>query len=453
MRSIVYYNLSHDASKVANIANGASLDVAELIAANLRVDSLSETVRQLMASVKFDGIDPLGVEKSGRWENLMSVIIYCLCGKLPLRQEVLRGRQIMMALPKHLRVKEEAEKIAFSLLPYILVGFKTHIEDQFQADSNIVADVALFIEHLYDDLDPVATSFLCAHRGKSATEKHILIDSVQIQKAQVALNMIKGVLANDPWAKTRSIRWYQQGPTEWASLNMFPEMFLKYLTSGRISHLLTLLGRHFSKLEDMMRMAEPNQIQTTLFELDPVTLEVLSFLAERYGASWRSTDFSSARVAKDELVSLALDVTLSEVVRQMPFYSSVHTGQEYVDKKASLIAKNIELSQDSSSEQADLVRRVVERFFQAQVMHPTAKAVYETAFYYLWGKRSVARKGELAMGIDRDHHNFQYTAWKQGYCDGREMDAPSIPLLYARRTAEDSEGPALKDYCIRQFWR
>ncbi|MDO8659651.1 MAG: hypothetical protein Q7K54_03555 [Candidatus Parcubacteria bacterium] len=452
MYNIVFYDLSHS-SRPKNIESGTRLSITELIAVNLQIESLPNQIRQMMTSLKIADIDPLGVERSSRWEGLMSAIIYCLCGQMPLRQEVLRGRQIMMALSKNLRTRVIAEEIAFSLLPYILIGFKTHLEDQFQSDSNTVADVATFLAHLHNTPNPRITSFLCAHRGKSNTEKHILSESVQTQKAQVALNLIKGMLANDPWAKTRSVRWYQQGPTEWACMNMFPEIFLRYMTSGQVPLLLTLLEKHFFQLQEMMGVTDLNQVKTEILELDPLTLEVLSFVSGRYGAGWRLTDFSSITTKKDDLVSIALDVALPDVTRLMPFFSTQNTHKSYVEKKSSYIAQNIESLSNPGTRQIHLIGNTIERFFETQIMHPTAKAVYETAFYYVWGENSAINNNEVAIGIDRDHNSFQYIAWKQGYNNGMKKSVSSIPLLYARRIAENSEGSALKDYCIRQFWR
>jgi hypothetical protein len=451
MCNIVYYDVSHGQKKPI-LRDGVRISVAEMVASHLQSGKIPDTIHQTMAALKFDDIDPLGVDKASRWEDLMTVIIYCLCGQVPLRQEVLRGRQIMMALPASLRVRVIAEKIAFSLLPYILIGFKSHLEERFQSDSNKVADVVAFIVRLSEISNPVALSFLCAHRGRSVIERHVLIDSVQVHKAHVVLNVEKGILANNPWSKFGSIRWYQQGPTEWACLNMFPEMFLRYLTSGNISNLLTLLGKHFIELQEMMGITDPNGIKTELVEMDPLTSEILIFLAKKYGESWRSTDFFDLAVKKDRMISIALEVALPSVSRQMPFYSK-YANNDYVGKKDCLIAQNIERSNDLSPVRANLIRCAIERFFQTQIMHPTAKAIYETAFYYVWGKRTASNKKELAIGIDRDHNSFQYLAWREGYNSVIGDGVRAVPLLYARRTVEDYSGSALRDYSLRQFWR
>lgn len=451
MKNLVYYNVSHGQSPV-RIPDGNQCDVFDLVASCLHQKELPNHLRQTLASFKKGDIDPFGVEKSSKWESLMTAVIYCLSGKLPLRHEVLRGRQIIMALPAKLRTRDVVDKIAFTLLPYILIGFKSHLEERFQSDSNIVGDVVSFITRLSEIEDPLALSFLCAHRGRSVEERHVLIDSVQIPKALVTLNVIKGILANNPWSKSGHIRWYQQGPTEWACLNMFPEMFLRYLVQGKVSHLLTLLGRHFTDIQEMMGDIDPNGIKTELVEMDPLTSEVLNFLRRKYGDEWRSTDYSRVSVKKDPLVEIALDVALPSVARQMPFYSAKHSHREYLNRKESLIIQNIDDSPGLTQVRASLIRCTIERFFETQIMHPTAKALYETSFYYVWGKRSAQSRREVPIGIDRDHGWFQYLAWKEGYREGT-TEAQNVPLLYARRTAEDCVGDALKDYSLRQFWR
>lgn len=451
MKNFVYYNVSHGQSPV-RMLDGNQCNVFNFIVPCLQQGGLSDHLQQTLSALKEEDVDPFGVEKSSKWECLMTAIIYCLSGKIPLRQEILRGRQIIMALPAKLRTRDVVDKIAFTLLPYILIGFKSHLEERFQSDSNVVGDVVSFITRLSEIENPMALSFLCAHRGRSEQERHVLIDSVQIPKALVTLNVIKGILANNPWGKSGHIRWYQQGPTEWACLNMFPEMFLRYLVTGNISHLLTLLGRHFTEIQELMGITDPNGIKTELMEMDPLTSEVLDFLRRKHGDSWRSIDYFNVSVKKDFLLEIALDVALPSVARQMPFYSARHAHADYLGRKELLIIQNISDSPDSGHVRASLIRCTIERFFETQIMHPTAKALYETSFYYVWGKRSAQSQREVAIGIDRDHSNFQYLAWREGYREGM-IEAQNVPLLYARRTAEDCIGTTLKDYSLRQFWR
>lgn len=452
MKSIVYYDVSHGTHPV-NIPDGTTIRIEDLISIALANKNVSEKAVQLLTSVNYDDIDPLGLKKSARWETLMGAIIYCLSGHLPLRQEILRGRQIVMALAPKFRKREKVEKVIFSLFPYLLIGFKSHIEDRFQEDSNRVASVASFIERFSSISDPVVTSFLCAHRGRSVSERHVLIDTIQADKALTALHVEKGLLANNPNAKTGLVQWHQQGPTEWACLNMFPEMFLRYLRQGEVNKLLKLLGGHFSALQSLADTPDVYGIEVEVLSLDPVTSDVLNFLDQRYGKRWRITNHAINVNGGDILLQIALEKTLPCVMRQMPFYSDIQMHKAYIKEKETLISKNMVTTMSGDNNQSQLVKSVIERFYEMQFMHPTAKALYETAFYYFWGMSSARDSRTVALGIDRDYAEFQYHAWKEGYTEGGGLADYSTSLLYARRTSENFHKSTLSGYSVRQFWR
>lgn len=438
MYKIVYYDVS--SNQTNSSMDGTKIDIFDLIKIFKNNPETPDSIRELMESLKFD-LDPRGIEKSQRWEKMMTVIIYCLSGKIPLRSEVLLGRQIILALPRYLREMENIKKISFSVLPYILIGFKSHIENEFHHDSNKIKDVANFISRLHESNNPRALSFLCAHRESGSIEKLILVNSIHKVKTGKALNLIKGILANTQ-AKSRTIHWYQQGGTKQACMNMFPEMFIKYMEGGKMLDLIKLLDSHFNEISSLISQNDQNFQEIKLFGLDSVINEVTNFICNNYCKNWQNTDFSKFK--KDELVSLALDVTLPHIIRLMPFYSShILIHQDYLDKKESYIQKNV------SGTNSFLIKKVIERFFESQMMHPTAKAMYETTFYYLWGKHCAENNDFFSIGIDRDHDNFQYLAWRKGFLEIVENEA--VPLIYGRRTKEN--GLTLSSYNLRQFWR
>ena len=98
MKNLVYYDVSYGQSPVS-MSDGNQCSVFDFIVPCLQQGELPDHLRQTLSSLKKEDADPFGVEKSSKWECLMTAIIYCLSGKIPLRQEVLRGRQIIMALP------------------------------------------------------------------------------------------------------------------------------------------------------------------------------------------------------------------------------------------------------------------------------------------------------------------------------------------------------------------
>ena len=454
MTTIAYYDLSYKVSSLG-LPNGTLVQVDEIVEMSLSKRTTPDSFATVSLKVRENDVDPLGVKSPKKWEDYMALLIWSISGREPLRYEILRGRQILMALPPAIKKQREFPRFVFGVLSYILVGFKSHMENGFQPDSNRICDIVEFISKLSMTKDHVFESFLCAHRGKGGVEKFYLVDDVEPTQALIALNLSKALLANNPWSKKRSLEWFQQGATEFACLNMFPEMFLRYLLSSEIPELLGKLDRHLCQVKTMM-MKEECDVASRMSESDQKSSVALTFMSARYGQSWRSTDFSRVEFANDPIVGIALTDTLPLMMRQMPFYTNQHVYSEHLKRKEVYVANNLEKAKSIQSQfSLDLVRLAIERFYEIQNMHPTAKALYETTFYYLWGRH--AEEDEVfSIGLDRDHSKFQNRAWALGMSEARGipfLDDEASSLLYARRSVKAKVSPMLKDFSVRQFWR
>jgi hypothetical protein len=349
----------------------------------------------------------------------------------------------------------------FGLLPYILVGMKTHIDGSFQEGSNRAEDIAAFLVNLLNLSDVQIESYLCAHRGHSAGGLHVLLTSTHEVKIRKAINLQLGILANVQNLKHRKILWYQQGPTAKASSNMFPEMFLEYLHSGKIPDMLSLLEEHFKEVDLLLVDSSTDTgIDAHLCNLDVHTAHVYRYLGENYGTDWRLNDYGSIDVSrKDVLAEIALDSTLPEVRRFMPFFDKPNKLK--VEGRQELMSKNMARARMlDSGNQENLARRTasaIDWFFYDQTMHISAKALYETVFFYLWGFETATHKERCPIGVSRDHAEFQHDAWALGYLDAckNELDGlvSANSVLYMRRTTKEKIGGALKDTSFRQFWR
>lgn len=451
MTVITYYNLSQDESP-CNLTDGTTHEISKLL-------FIAATSKQLISSflgsdknLSVRNLDPLGIKNPEKWENCMSLLIWAISGRKPLRQEVLRGRQILYMLPSWFKKSTDLHQFSFAFLPYILVGFKTHLEKRFIPDSNCLKDVVEFIVRLSKTPHQIFESFLCAHRQKDGDKKFHLVDDVHVLKASTALNLSKALLTNNPWGQIHEIQWFQQGATEFACLNMFPEMFLRYLIAGEIPNLLSRLDGHLQQIEGMMRVDTDSYLRTQICGADSRSLKVLQFISDRYGISWKSVDFSSQKFSMDPLVRIAIKDTLPLVFRFTPFYTNEALFRECLENKRVYINRNIaNLKETASEHTTELIEAVIENFYEIQCMHQTAKALYETTFYYLWGEHSRINNS-LSVGIDRDHAEFQYSAWNFGF-SLNETESVASSLLYARRSAEGKDTNLLKDYSIRQFWR
>lgn len=450
MTTIRYFNLSNTPPSAKS---GKALDVDELIQLALSErPKVPEEILDLQHLTESE-VDPRGLQRPTKWEGFMTLLVWALSNRVPSRQDVLRGRQLLMSLPKNIKRSDQLKKLTFSFLPYLLTGFKSHVENRFQADSNSVGVMVTFVHKLSAGNTPVFESFLCAHRGKGGAERFYLVEDIHKPQAKKALNLMKGLLANNPWSGNGSIQWFQQGPTSFASLNMFPEMFLRYLESGEIADLLTRLDRHFTQVTQI-DSTPMSGISFQLNDLDTRSHQVLRFMSEMYGQNWRHTDYTSSRFVNDPIVQVALTYTQPLMLRQMPFYKSPEVYKNFLQRKRQLILRN-QNAEASSLIKPNLVEASIERFYEMQNMQLGAKALYETVFYYFWGM-TAQKTGAFSIGIDRDHDRFQHEAWalgSQSIHNTPQNEPTANSLLYARRNAEKKDSGLLRDFSIRQFWR
>jgi hypothetical protein len=452
MSTFFYYNLSENNS--FGISEGVSIRTDDLIALALANRALPDSFAGVSCKLKSSDIDPLGIKNPKKWEDYMMLLVWVISGKEATRQEILRGRQILLSLPSWFKKSVDMKQVSFGLLPYLLIGFKSHLEDRFLSDSNKVSDVSEFVLSLYSTPGQVFESFLCAHREKDTIKKFCLVEDVYHSRAFIALNLSKALLVNNPWGVSYKINWFQQGATESACLNMFPEMFLRYLSSGEIPELLQKLNTHQNQINDLM-VEGLDGVNSSLNGSDARSNAVLSFLSDRYGVSWKSLDFSSPNFEDDHLVQIALADALSGVLRLTPFYSNHTLYRECLEMKKCYVLLNLNKAEEiNSSFSKDLICSVIEKFYETQEMHPTAKALYEVTFYYLWGLQA-ATNSIFSVGIDRDHSEFQYKAWNHGFnlISKVKESARYSSLIYARRGIEGKNTSLLKDFSVRQFWR
>ena len=454
MKTISFFDVSV-AQNLGVVPNGSMADTNLLI--KLKLEQQPDLFREKALLRSIDPFDLYGIEKPAYWEKVMSTIIFCLSGQVPDRQEVLRGRQIICQLPRWFKKKHLNWQFVLGFLPYVLVGFKTHMDNRFQADSNRVDDVCRFITQIHDMEEVELTSFLCAHRGFSAKGFHVLIDAIQQEKAMKTLRLQMALLANISKLRIRKIRWYQQGPTAMASSNMFPEMFIQYLADGKVPDLLVTLGNHLSELVTMIGKGSES-ISVKVASLDLFTTNTFVFLDSQFGSDWRITNFESSGTKKTPLIEIALDQVIPEIKRLIPFYgSSLANG--FLETRQKYLTKNLTRAQELEAKGvvSNLVLKTIKAidwFYYNQLMHVTAKALYEATFYYVWGQATASQSNKVAFGIDRDHSEYQNSAWSMGYHDARRL-AGNLPtaILYARRTETEKPGGALKDISFRQFWR
>lgn len=443
MERVKYFDIS--VNQTLSSLSGETVEVTDLSRRKkLENPSLFESSGFVEDIAAFD-FDLFGIKHSSRWEKAVATMVYVISDQVPNREEVKRGRQIIERLPKD--VKKEVDRLfVLGFLPYLLTGFSFHLGDSFVADSNCISCGVAFISETYKKPSIHTWSPLCAHRESHKVKKLSLRDHIHETKTLRALNLEMGLLGNAK-ADEQSIDWYQQTPTLRASSNMFPEIFINYLETGRLGNLMRTLKLHQDEMERLMEKFSPGSAHLNLKPLDNFTAQVETFLKERYGEGWNRLETISNK--EDILARIASQMTVPAVIRLMPFY-------EYSADKIKQLEKYRRLNLEAVNEEdeQELINQVFSWFIDHQQMTAFGKALYETAFYFVWGFLS-ATEGTVGVGLERDHENYQYYAFKQGYIESlsTEMEILAIPLIYARRIDQEKPRGILRDISFRQFWR
>ena len=454
VNSIAFYDVS-TTQNLGTSKKSRFIDINELI--KERMAQRPDIFREAGLVDEIKTFDFYGINKPAYWEKVLKTIVYCLSGQIADRQEILRGRQIIYHLPKLFKRKYLNEQFVLAFLPYIIIGFKTHTSELLKSNSNSISDVSKFITHIYNSECVEIISLLCAHRGFSPQGQHLLIDSVCQQKAQKSLNFQKGILANIPGVKKRRISWFQQGPTEMSASNMFPEMFIQYMVDGKVPDMILLLEKHFSECRLILESDVSGFIDGKLVNLDILTNRTCAFLDCRYGVGWRSANFELLKCSTDPLVELALTKVIPEIRRLIPFNGHsfdrniANTMEVYLNKNL-LRARDIDGAGIHTNVGA-ITEKAINWFYGNQLINIAAKALYETAFYYVWGSITASQKSSVAVGIDRDHAEYQNSAWEMGYKHVAGHTATLNTVLYARRNQKETPGGSLEETSFRQFWR
>jgi hypothetical protein len=291
------------------------------------------------------------------------------------------------------------------------------------------------------------TTFFCAHR-EHAPEMVTELDADNIRRScRLALG-IRNNIAQNRHSKS-GLRIIQPAGTPEGLAAVFPEIFLNYLRQGKLADLMLVLSRHFIQLGEVVGQ-EFNEDVTT----EDTTQHVKETLAvaERKFGDWKNTSMDRCDCKRhdeggDPLIG-TLRFTADEISRLMPYY------KEGLSISQDLISANLARAKELRPSNPDLPDKVAAAITEfLSIRTSTAKAIYETAFYYAWGER--ARNGNSAIiGLERDHDLFQTLAIVYGFNKG-EIDhytRHKSPSIFAKRKSHE-DPTRLSGLSFRQFWR
>lgn len=302
--------------------------------------------------------------------------------------------------------------------------------------SNPYESLAMTIIKILQNDIPEISWFLCAHRENKTISKNTLVESVNWKEFKRILNLIDGIMRN-LWKNYSVNMMHTEWDYKWMNA-VFPTLFLEYFKRWELYKMSDLLDKHLS--------------ETRTFESDNIKINSVSshfdktqkFLEEKFGNERINFEIKDLyRLAEtDKFVSIAYYMTYEDIKRfesAFKSFSMEHTNDE-ID---SIIKLNIE---NAPIEKKETIEKAIKMFFSKSNI--AAKALYETAFYYLRWKY-VKESWWIWMWFDRDHDLFQSEAFSLWYEPDKNKNM--IPLLYGKRTGKKS-WDSIWDISFRQFW-
>jgi hypothetical protein len=443
MISVKYFDLS-GRRVIAGLEDGVATSIEQLI--GIARSQYPELAREnkFPTTEELESFDPLGYgnEKSGSlWKRTMKALVFCYGGAIASNPEIEFARWIMYSIPVWFKRSYMTENFICGTIPCLVCGFKMHHGERFEEDSNRAIDVTHFAMNLLRAAPVEIVSVLCSHRGPSVPGGSWLAEKVPEEQVLHALRLQQAIIANLGKEQPSRIVWKQQFPGRFASTNLFPSLFMKYLEGGLVSQMLLSLEKQYFQIDHFLNSSSINGIVCELKSLDEWSASAWEYSCtpQKIGDLWKV------------LRSLAYELALPELKRIMPFHSPDHQAwlMENYERFVRLNLQNI----GGEVRRWDLEATTTEtiaHYVNSQWFGMERRALYECIFYYLWG-RECGIGSSFGFGLDRDHGEYQVEAWKLGYANSSTASHPFLP--YARRTETKSADGKVKELSFRQFWR
>ena len=452
---IQFYDVS-ESQELAHL-NGQILTLSELYGHH--ISNRPGWPKPQLSFDEFNAMDfhPFGVGQGGwkSWVAYFSTSTFLLSGHTPSKDEVKIIREYIRRLPNEFKRSYLDRKFVLSFISYLFIGFKGHVQGLFHSNSNSVNDLVEFTLSLHATKRTLLTSFLCAHRDpKIDDELNLLQSSIPSKKIRRTAALVLALGHNINNEVVGNAIFLQQGVSFAATSSVFPEVTVEYLERAQAHVMLNRLRYQQQRVSETVTALPGDRVSARLVTLDVLTSRIERFLRDRYGPEWRYLDFTSYEFEEDPIVEIAIHMTLPGIERMLPFFSG-DFQQTVLARKVEIIEKNQSSAFAVGGETLAVeVTKVIEWFMLQHSMTISAKAVYEVAFYYLWGKYVGRFNGTFAIGFDREHDRFQHFAWKCGAESVHDTNEvrQSVPL-YARRNPGGREHGMLTDLSFRQFWR
>ena len=368
------------------------------------------------------------------WIKLQILLVWSLTSKTVDKETIYPYRDVYQNL-----IKKHGINSSFRLcvlFAYLICGFRLKRYGWSCEDKNNVDDFKKFCDLLLDHNNKLnITTFMCAHRESDEQDANKLVKRLKTESFIRAINVIKGLVYNSH-NKSAKLTIYHLDDDKYSLLAIFPNIIFKYIESDGLSTLLNTLENHYNQIKELAGQLSSDRLSLNVIPTKEHIIATRQQCEKIGKTNWKSLSPHQAQqlVNNKNIHEIADATAMDEVARYMPEYGAIK-----IDGFASYYKKH----------PGD--KAIMDWYVQQEKLTPYAKAFYETLFYYNWG-RDTRKNNRIAIGIDRDHSDFQVRAFHAGFNAKYEFGS-TAPLLYLRRSDREVGKQDIHSISLRQFWR
>ncbi|MEU3031624.1 hypothetical protein ACPCBC_29205 [Streptomyces incarnatus] len=426
---ITFWDFSR--SQALSRYNGSSIDVrevAELCALRAETEAVDP---ELPSADEMVGIHPLALKRPRRWEAAIAAMIYASSGQIALREEIIKGRELLDRLPKPDRSALTVSRM-LALVPAMTAGFRFSRQSQtFNPEANRYLEGARFLSALLEERPALDVEIgLCAHRA--GVSNPVLPEHVSPTGATRMVAFVAALLDNSR-ATRRTVSVSQQTATDRAAGTVNSLVFLHYAREGKLEHFLRTLDQHADDIRAVL--ARYNAVSATCFRftpLDPFSEVVERDMEEAFGPGWTGAP-TDPRWRSGGTLDSAVEDAKGKMARFM--------------RDAPLDIDHLLRRHKDSETPSERGVSALHWFDRHQRQSLDVRARYDVAFHHRLALTTLEKDG-VGIGMERGWDAYQWLAWSAAYGSAR---AP-MPLLYARSSTEPASHVSLRSFNLRQFW-
>ncbi|MER7916346.1 MULTISPECIES: hypothetical protein [unclassified Streptomyces] len=257
--------------------------IAELCAVRREIEAVEPP--RLPSADEMVGIRPLALKRPRRWEAAIAAMIYAASGQVALREEIVKGRELLDRLPKPDRSALTVSRV-LALVPAMIAGFRLSRQGEaFNPEANRYREGARFLSVLLEERPALEVGIgLCAHRA--GVSNPLMPEHVSSTGAHRMVAFVAALLDNSR-AGRRTVSVSQQTATDRAAGTVNSLVFRHYALEGKPEHLLRAVDQHADDIRAVL--ARHDTVSATRFgftPLDPFSELVERDMEEVFGPDW-----------------------------------------------------------------------------------------------------------------------------------------------------------------------